>query len=230
MSIKLKALSLGLMALLATAGFAVVNASATVSGHFTHDNVTNNATIIGTENGTHDLEFREEGSSPEDPGITCTHAHYHGEVTAKTVQTVTVKPTYTQCQTTKAATHNVTVHTNGCGFTLHSRTPPGDATVEVECPTGKSIVITHPNCEITVPAQKPSATHLTGGLFYHTTQEGNPLKHTLTATVTVKKITGQFHGGLCVFLGTSHLFEMNGSLTVEGKDPVSGNRVNITHT
>ena len=229
MSIKLKALSLGFLAVMAMAGFAAVNASAVVKGHFTHDAADGHATIIGTEVGKkpHDLEFREEGS--EAAGITCTHAHYHGDVFQNTVETVTVTPTYTKCGTTSDATWgNVSVHTNGCGFDLYSHGTNTHGTVTVECPAGKAIVITHPNCTITVPPQHPSATHLTGGLTY-TTDVGPTGKHTITADVTVKKITGQFHGGICIFLGTSHSFEMNGALTVEGFD-TAGNPVNLTHT
>ena len=229
MSIKLKALGLGLVAAMAMAAFAAVNASAlSGTGHFTHDAPTNHATIVGTENGApHDLVFKREGTG--DPGITCTHAAYHGLAPAKTVTSVTVTPTYTNCATEDepvGAWGNVTVTMNGCAFNLFSRTA-GHGTVEVHCPVGKAIEIHHPNCTITVPAQKPSETTMTGGIIYDTTTEGG--KHTLTPTVTVKKITGHFHGGICIFLGTSHKFEMNGALTVEGKD-TAGNRVNITHT
>jgi len=225
MSTKLKALSLGLLVFLATAGFEAVNASAAVSGHFTHDATTNHATILGTANGSpHDLVFREEGS--EAAGTTCTHADLHGQAPAKAVTSVTVTPAFTGCATTSSSTWGETVHTNGCAFILSSSSTT-HGTVTIECPTNQAIEITHPNCTLKVPAQHPSPTRLTGGIVYDTTVEGG--KHTLTPTVTVKKITVHFEGGICVFLGTSHNFEMNGALTVAGFD-TAGERVNITHT
>ena len=225
MSIKLKALSLGLLAVLAMAAFAAINASATVRGHFTHDAATDHATILGTENGApHDLLFNEEGSNVQ---IVCTHTDYHGTAPAKTVTSLTVTPAYTNCGTVGEATWGgVKIHTNGCAFILSSRSTE-HGTVEIECPAGKAIEITQSNCTTTIPAQKPSVTVLTGGVVYHTTTEGS--KHTLTPTVTVKKITGHFHAGLCIFVGTNHTFELTGALTVAGQD-TAGEQINITHT
>jgi hypothetical protein len=92
-------------------------------------------------------------------------------------------------------------------------------TVHVKC----LITITHPNCEITVPVQTPHS----GGVTYNTVTEGG--KHALTLSVNVGGITGQFHGGLCIFLGTNHTFNMTGSATVWGEDK-DNLRVNVTHT
>ncbi|HEX8689016.1 MAG TPA: hypothetical protein VF729_02110 [Solirubrobacterales bacterium] len=219
MSTKFKALSLGLLALLATAGFAVVNASATVSGHFEHDAATNHATIVGQETvSPHDLVFTDEVSGS---AFTCEHATYHGTAPAKTVTSVTVTPTYKTCKTVGGAHGAVTVHVNGCGFTLESHGANTHGTVHVECPAGKAIEITHPNCTITVPAQT-----LNGMTYTQKTENG---KHTLTVDVTVKQITGHYHGGICIFLGTVRKFSMTGALTVEAQN-TAGERVNVTHT
>ena len=227
MSTKLKALSLGLLALLAMAAFGGVNTSAAIKGHF--ESEADHTVIVGTENGKkpHDLEFKEEGSAGA--GITCTHAHYDGDIFAKTVTSVTVEPEYTKCGTTSDGIWgNVTVTTNGCAFVLYSHGANKHGTVDIECPAGKTIEIHHPNCTITVPAQPATLGTLTGGLTYDTAVAVDG-KHILTPTVTIQSITSHYHAGVCVFLGTPQAFEMNGSLTVEGFN-TSGSRVNITHT
>lgn len=223
MSIKLKALGLGLLAAMAMGSFAVVNASATVSGHFTSD--IEHTILVGTENlhTSHFLEFENEGGSTP---IVCTEASYSGTIGPKTVQSVQVFPTYSKCETKGAGNPgSVVVHMNGCSYTFGSNST-GHGTATVDCPVGQTIVITHPNCTIRIPGQAPSATRLTGGLTYTTTLE---TKHALTVDVTVSKITGHYEGGICIFLGTSQNFRMNGSVTVRGTD-TAGVPVNITQT
>lgn len=232
MSLKLKVLGLGILAVLATGAFAVMNASATVNGHFTHDAADGHATIVGNEiYGTaHMTEFQrtEPTDTPVGAPITCTKTTYHGTVTTNTVQTLTIVPHYTECGTTGGTWNEVTVTMNGCDYTFHSNTkastnpPTEDATVTIDCPPGQAIVIHHPNCTITVPAQAPK-----GGVTYTTVLENN--KHALTVDVTVTHIVGQFHGGLCVFLGTTKEFDMTGSVTVKGENTVN-QPVNITAT
>ena len=227
MSFKLKILGLGLLAMMATSAVAVMNASATVGGHFTADPPTHVLKVKGTEQaGTgHQLTFTEINKSTtatEGTGIQCTHAGYHGELTgaaATTTQSVQVRPTYSQCLTAGAGSHNVTVHVPaGCGTNVFEFKSGHGGTVNLNC----TITITHPNCTIQVKSgQKLS------GITYHTVVESN--KHAFTLTANVKHITGEYHSGICVFLGTTHHFEMVGSATVWGEDK-DGNRVNITHT
>jgi len=215
MSLKLKVLGLGLLAVMATSAFAVMNASATTNGHFTHEGPNVTATIVGTENGihsAHSLSFQATEPTGEFSGaaIVCAKASYHGTASAKTVTELDVTPSYSGCITTGTAT-NVTVTTNGCTYTFFSNTkasttpPTGHATVTVKCPAGQAIVIDHPNCTMTVPHQT-----LTGAT-YATTVEG---KHSLTVNITISHIAAQYHGGICIFLGTNHIFDMNGSVTV----------------
>lgn len=221
MNTKLKALGLGLLAVLAMSAFAVVNASATVSGHFVSD--TTHTIVKGTESGTHFLNFKGESGEP----IGCTHASYEGTITGETVTTVTVSPVYKECSTGRKAPHEIAVTMNGCDYTFHSAGTNKHGTVSVDCPVGKAIEIHHPNCTMTVPAQTPTATTLTGGATYTTTVEEG--KHALTVDITVGNIEVQYHGGICIFTGTTHKFTMEGSVTVWGTD-TAGNRVNITHT
>ncbi len=216
MSIKLKALGLGLIAAMAIGSFAVMNASAAVSGHFTHDAAGGTATITGNEGGTHRLKFSSDNGTP----IECDVAHYSGTVSAATTTTLEVLPSYSQCHTEGAAPGTVTVDVNNCKFVFHSRTS-GHATTGVNCPAGFNILVTHPNCTMRMPTQALS------GVTYGTATEGG--KHTITLNATVGGITAHYEAGICIFLGTTHTATMNGSATVEGLDSLN-NRVNITAT
>ena len=224
MSLKLKALGLGLLAVMAMSAFAAVNASATINGHFT--STTDDLILTGTDQyGTkHQLVFKETGSSGV--GISCTDSHYHGALSgdpATTSTSVQLTPTYKNCATESGTWGDVTVkHDAGCDtkvYKFHSRTPNGHGTVTVEC----GITISHPNCTIRVPKQNPS-----GGIVYTTSNEGG--SHEITADVTVTNIIGQYEGGICVFLGTNHTFTMNGSVTLWGLDAITGARVPVTAT
>jgi len=222
MNLKLRVLGLGLVALVATGAFAVVNASAftPVNSHFTADPPTHVLKITGTDAfGTnHGLSFTEAGNT----GISCTHVTYHGELTgaaATTTQSVRVRPAYKNCGTEGGAWGTITVDVPAaCGTNVFEFTSGTPGTVHLNC----DITITHPNCEITVPKQGKLS-----GVTYTTDTAGG--RHSLTLDVDVGKITGHFHGGICVFLGTTHVFHMKGASTVFGEDK-DANRVNITHT
>ena len=227
MSIKLKALGLGLLAVMAMGAFAAVNASALSNGHFVAEPPTDHLIIAGTETvGTpHRLHFNEIENKVGHPttgnSITCTHASYHGTLegaAATTTSAVRVRPEYKECSTNGEPPHNVIVDVPpACGTNVFEFTPGGNGTVHVNC----TITITHPNCEITVDPQT------TSGVTYTTTFENN--KHKLTLHINAKTIVGTYHGGICIFLGTTHYFEMTGSVTVAGQD-TEGKTVPITHT
>jgi len=218
MSLKLKVLGLGVLAVMATSAFAVMNATAETGGHFTHDAPTNHATILGEESGEHVLHFISEGGSE----INCEIAEYHGEVAAKTVESVTIAPDWETCETTVNGAH-FEVDENGCTLTFTIGREGQTAqhhTAHLLCPTGKTIEITHQNCNITVPPQTVS------GITYTTDVKDG--KHAITLESTAK-VTSHYHSGICVFLGTPHTSEMVGSATVWGED-TNGNPVNVTAT
>jgi hypothetical protein len=244
MSIKLKVLGLGILAVMATSAFAVLNASASTpaSSHFVADPPqhseggdppTHLLNVEGVEEydpadpegKPHNLSFFRTNAdtttvSGAEP-IKCTKATYHGQVTgsaATTTQALQVRPAYSQCSTRGAAEHNVTVHVpESCGTNVYEFTSGNPGTIHVNCP----ITVTHPNCTIRMPAQTVS------GATYTQINEGG--KHAITVDINVQHITGHFEGGICIFLGTSHRFEMIGSATVRGRD-FEGNQVNVTHT
>lgn len=235
MSMKLRVLSLGLLAVLATSAFAVVNASAEQSGHFTAEK--DHVIITGTESnpGNHNLKFQRTTPQGEATGlpIECTHVKYHGtaqlpkvgEPNELTTQSITVTPTYEKCATQGGEWGEVTVHhpaTPECEtkvFKFTSSISSKKATVHVEC----AITVTHPNCTIKIPKQTLS------GVTYTTATDAASGKHELTVDVTVRSITGHFEGGICIFLGTTHTFDMDGSVTVWGED-TEGKRQHITAT
>jgi hypothetical protein len=218
--LKLKILGLGVLAVMATSAFAAMNASATVSGHFTNEASDGHAAVTGTENATHFTEFISDAGSV----IRCTKASYSGTVTQATVQSITITPKYDECETPGENPTPVTVTMNGCDYTFFSNATT-HGTVAIDCGPNNSIEIHHPNCTMTVPAQVPGAT-ITKGITYTTTVEG---KHTLTANVTVEEITTEYHGGICIFLGTNHKFKMIGSATISAEN-TAGQQVGITST
>lgn len=227
MSLKLKVLGLGLLAVMATSAFAAVNASAVLpkDSHFTAEPTEHHLILKGTDGRDtgHALVFNRG----EEEGITCTHSKYHGTVSglaSTTTQQVTLRPEYLKCATQNSAEWgSVTVHVpSNCGtevFKFTSAGPPNHGTVHVNC----TITITHPNCTQTVAPQTP-----TGGIVYKTdTRNG---KHSITADVTVTGITSQYHGGICIFLGTTQAnYKMTGSATFWGEDTLE-NPVGITAT
>ena len=227
MSLKLKVLGLGLLAIMATSAFAAMNASAKLGGHFVHDAADGHAIITGTEptGSTHKLAFVKEGGGAEEE-ITCHKAEYTGTLTAPTVESVTITPHWDNCTTGTAASGGTSfgIDENNCHFTFTSgAVGQTHHTVHLTCGAGAPayVEITHPNCGIRVPPQSLSA------VTYTTTVESN--KHALTLNVTAKGITSHYESGICIFLGTSQKAEMKGSVTIHAVD-TNGNRVNITET
>jgi hypothetical protein len=224
MSLKLKVLGLGLLAVMATSVFGVMNAGAVFGGHFVHHGVDPHATISGVEStgSIHKLEFVKEGGAASEV-ISCHNASYTGTVTANTFQSVTITPAWSNCTTGTPETEpSFEVDENGCDFTFTSgKTGSTHHTAILTCPVGKSIEITHPNCTIRIPAQTLSA------VTYTAITEGG--KNALTMNVTAKPITSHYEAGICIFLGTTQKSEMKGSVTIKATDTL-GAQVNLTHT
>jgi len=208
MSIKLKALGLGLLAMVAMSAFAAMNAGATVSGHFVTGSEHTFITGIVQKGTTHDLHFVSEGGSE----IGCDSSQYTGthKSVSKTTTELTITPAWDQCYTTPDGT-KFGVHENGCDLVFKSRAALGEATVNVNCASGKKIVITHPSCEISVPTQTVGG-QLNNGVTYTNQNDG-----TSWVTMDVKvNVAAEYHNGFCVFLGTNHTAVMEGAVTVTG--------------
>jgi|SRR6187549_178407 len=214
MSGKSKALGLGLVATLAIAAIASVSASAEVTGHFIVEG--GDANLVGTENATHNSQFSVEGGTP----IECLNDSYEGFGGSETLAGFTLVPKYPTCKTAGAANHEVTITPNGCRYTLKA-TEKVHATFWILCPEGKPMEIHHPNCTITIQEQNLSA------VSYTTLLENT--KHALTVNLTVENITAHYHGGACIFLGTTHKGALKGSFTIKALD-TAGKQVNLTVT
>jgi hypothetical protein len=218
MSLKLKVLGMGLLAMMATSAFAVMNASAVETGHFSSG--TAHTIIKGEESGaTHRLHLTGSGLEGQ---IGCSTATYEGTANAAVVKSIEVTPTYTGCSTTGTST-NLTVTHNGCKYRFKVATGGTNGTADLVCPAGKAIEIHHPNCTITVTSV--AANQTIPGIHYTTTTEG---KHALTIDVNVS-FADEYHGGICIFLGTNQTGFLKGSVTVKGFD-TAGNQVDITAT
>lgn len=230
MSMKLKVLGLGLLAMMATSAFAAMNAGATVSGHFTTGS--EHTYITGTEEGAeHNLHFISESGASE---IGCDDSEYTGthKSATKTTTELTITPDWEECYTTPNEGDPMEdtwgVHENGCDLRFTSRALPeaNDATVHVVCAPEKAIDITHPNCTITVGSQTVGGL-ANDGVTYTNKNDGTPWV-TMDVDVTLKS---QYHGGICIFLGTNHTSTMLGEVTVTGySDAGHLNRTAISAT
>lgn len=214
MSGKFKALGLGLLAAMAVSAVAVANAGAEASGHFSSD--VQHTIFTGTEDEADATEFSVDGGT----GIRCHKTSYTYTGAAKLLAGLQLTPTYENCTTSGQATE-FKFTTNKCRYTIKMNSAGEHATFFIEC-EGGPMEIHHPNCTITVPPQT-----LLKGVKYTTIIEGD--KHALTVDVTVGNIAVQYHGGICIFLGTNHTGALTGSFRVRGAN-TAGEPVDITAT
>ncbi|HEX8689937.1 MAG TPA: hypothetical protein VF729_06820, partial [Solirubrobacterales bacterium] len=117
MSLKFKALGLGLIATMVMSAFAAMNATAGTGGHFhasKNGQDVKHPTIKVTEEGTHAVHLKIHGAEGE---VGCTEANYTTTLLNATENDITVSPEYKGCTTTNTPT-NVTIDMNGCGYTF----------------------------------------------------------------------------------------------------------------
>jgi hypothetical protein len=231
MSIKLKALGLSMLAVLAVGAFAVMNASAESqpTGHFTSGSA--NTAIDVTENptapSTHSLELTQAGFT----GIVCHESKYAVTNIGETADHISVKPTYQKCTTTGGSPGSLTVHSNGCEYTF--KTPNKESaktehTVQLICNGAvKAIQITHASCTVTIHPVTVK------GVGYTTTLESGPgltggPKHSITLTSNASFPVTR-HGGFCTLLATNSTGTLSGSATIFGKNAL-GAQLDITAT
>ena len=143
----LKALGLGLIVAVA---FSAVAASAASAVEY-HSSTTP-TTLFGVQSNTHEFGIAGIG------GVTCKVAEFSGTQTGTTAKTVTITPTYKEC--TAFGDPTATVNMTGCDFLFNQPTgsaPTYTGTVNVVCPTGKTIDITFKlgsdECTLTIPGQ-----------------------------------------------------------------------------
>ena len=217
--------TLGVLLALAALTQAVAVSSAETGGHFTSES--GGATIItGIETPSHSTELTVPGLT----GIVCGEARYEARFAFSTSTEASVTPTYGNCKTTGGAAKEVTVDVNGCTYRLTiGKKSTADNTADLVCGGATNfIAITHPSCEMRIPAQN----NIVGVAYNTTIEEG---KHAITLSATAKGFTTNFESGLCVLLGTKHTSELTGSVVAvafeESSGPLlEGKSVGITAT
>jgi hypothetical protein len=226
MSLKLKALGLGLVAALAMSAFAVVNATATTGGHFTAEN--SHTILSGLDDATTPPKFHAF-----DQTVTCKHATYSA-TTGETATSITATAVYGECSTSVGP---AVVNMNGCDYLFTVRTNPATNhnTTHLVCPGGgPTIRVNSPfsghDCIIEVtPNQTPS-----GGVTYETGgTAGSGHDIVVNATVTGIHSVITTAGGNFFACGTTDTTdnegELTGKATVTGKN-TAGAAVGITAT
>jgi hypothetical protein len=208
MNRKSKALGLGLLGAAAMGAFLATGALAFTGGHFMavkpHATVTlRQAESDKTEVTLHGLEG----------GIVCDESIPHYTFFLGETQSFIPMPTKdAACHTTGSAT-NITIAANECTYdytVAAGTTSSTEQTMDLSCPAGKAVVISHPNCTITIPPQ-----NTTSGLTYTNITVGGKDAVTVDSNI---QLSTQYHGGICVFLGTNHTGTLKGSATLEAFD------------
>jgi hypothetical protein len=208
---KIKALSLALVAVFAMSALSASVASA----EFFHSEV-EHTTLDGTQVGT-DVFTVKAGT------VSCGEAKYTGTTTSKTVKSITVFPTYSECTAFGFVSTKIDVPA-GCGYTF---TPTGPPFIHIVGCNTTPITVTAFNCWVTVKDQSPKGTvaYVTGGAAGAT--------HDIEVQVSLEEITYQQHNKNFPFCtGGAGIFndgKYTGKATVIGTD-TAGNQVGITAT
>jgi hypothetical protein len=138
MSLKLKAVGLALVAVLAMGGLSAVSASA---DEF-HSGATS-GTVKGTNVG-------QETFTVTFGTVKCTSVTYTGTYSASTVTSQIVTPAYSGC--TAFGFANVPIDVNGCQFRFNQPNASTISTVDIINCT-KPMEVTAPNCRVTIGNQ-----------------------------------------------------------------------------
>ena len=216
MSLKFKALGLGLLAALAVSAVGVMNASANGNGHFvTTGNSHTFITGFAAPGTPHNLHLVNHGLEGE---VGCATQSYPSHtISSETFTSITVTPSYAGCTTTSNG-QAVPVDVNGCTYTFTvalGTTNNTEQTAHLICPAGKKIEITHPNCTVSVHPQT-----INTGLTYTTEGSGNT--HGITMHVNIQFT--QTRHGLCQFIAPT-----NGNGTLKGSVTVTAENTSQEH-
>jgi hypothetical protein len=215
MSRQIKAISIGVLLVIVGATSALT-ASAETGGHFISDAA--HTKVIALENETH----RSEMTIPGLNGLTCNITNGEATVTGTTVTEVTATGQASGCQTTGGTPGETTVHKSGCwAIAKIGKNSLKDNTASLGCPPGKTVLITHGTCTISIPPQTG-----TGGGTYKTIIENG--KHAITGEVTISG-TIHFESGFCVLLGTTKVGTITGLGIIRGFNQEE-QQINITAT
>jgi hypothetical protein len=217
MSIKLKALGLGLLAACAMSAVVVMNASAETGGHFIAGE--DHTVLLGEEEA--DNIFAYGGQE-----VTCNEAEFTGTTTEATQTQITITPHYDDCQANFITPAHVRM--NGCDylFTVNKTPASKHNTVHLTgCAKPIEVEITIPfasDCTLTIKEQTPAG----GGVLY-TNVATSP--DYVTADITVSEIHVVRDGNSICGAATGETGALNGTATLKGFD-TAGNQVGVTAT
>lgn len=215
MTSKLKVLGLAFVALFAMSAITASAASATPA-HFTVDSLTSNAFLTGFQ----DPAEPEQIFITEFGEVNCNivSAKATAPKTSETIETSEVKYTSNYFGNTKCEAFGLEaeINFNGCNYLFHAGefVSAGHSTgsVDLVCPSGKSVKIITPTCTVTVAAQAGL-----GPVTY--TQVGSaPSDITLDAEIegiaysgSGATCSGSFNEGIYFGKATIKAYEDNGS-------------------
>jgi hypothetical protein len=222
MSFKLKAFGLSLLATMAVAIGGAVNTSAEGGGHFVLEKAHSHMEWFPSSDTNHQWHLAFHGLIDE---VGCDVTQVTATTTSQTVESIVPVPKYEQCTTTGDETR-VSIHYNGClsTYTVAKGTgDPTEQTVHLLCPAGKAIMVTHPNCTISISPQTA-----TGGLTYTNKTDPTTGKHEVTLDARVQHSITRH--GLCQFIApTNGTATTRGSLTLQAFD-TEGSQIDLTAT
>lgn len=193
----LKLLGLSLAALCAFG--ALLSSSALAAGETFHSEV-ETTILTGNNHNTNQL-FAVSGIT-----TTCKKATFKGTMLHNTESSITLFPTYTECEDS-LGNKNIVFDTTGCAFVIGSETTgSGHLPLSVECTAGiKGMVKTDPSCTLTITPQTA-----TNGIQVTNVGAGATREMTfhITASLAVDKGTQAgcfFLGNVLTYTGTGVL-------------------------
>ncbi|HEX8689463.1 MAG TPA: hypothetical protein VF729_04395 [Solirubrobacterales bacterium] len=217
MNLKLKVLSFTVLVAMGVWGVNAMEASSNGGGHFVSEF---SRTVVGSEGGSHKLHLVNHGLEGE---IGCAEAVYTSTLQAATTSSVLITPFHEGCTTTGDG-KAVSVDVNECKYRFtvaEGTTDSTEQTAHLECPAGKAIQVTHPNCTISIHPQT-----LNTGLTY--TRVTNATTGVDEITVDVKIQFTTTRHGLCQFIvATNGNGTLSGSVTAQA---IMGNQISLTAT
>lgn len=217
MNTKFKALSLGALAVLAIVALGSGSATATTGGHFASGE---HALVKTVDNAQHSYAFNAHSGE-----VQCSTFNHQGTIAGTTATSIDLVPNYVGCGTEGGSGTAISAYTyNGCVYRLTvaaKTTSSTEQTIDFVCPTGKVLEFHQPNCLATMPPQ----TVVNAATYTPIEVNG---KHALTLDLHATFET-QYHGGLCVFLGTKQFATLQGSTTLVATNAF-GQPVSLTAT
>jgi hypothetical protein len=218
---KLKAMGSGFAIAIAMACLIPINAPAANGGHFVFGAPHAQLALTLTQP-PHQMYFKTEGSLP----TTCTVASHLGTTNQATTTQLDIVQSLEKCYTNSGTPEppEFKATLNGCvyRFTVApNTTSESEQTIDFVCPLGSVAEFHDPNCTITMRSQ----TAVNAATYTTAIEDG---RHVLTFDMHAKFET-DFHGGLCVFLGTKHVTELQGAATLRATN-TAGEVVDVTAT